>query len=304
MSDNEPPSTSDGQNEHLGGRFRNLLRMIWRTRDPRKTIDAMIAAPSDEDDESPITAQERVLIGNVLKVHDRTAADVMVPRVDVIAFDVERTFGELVKLMVEHGHSRVPVYRETLDDVLGFVHVKDVLAPVAGRRPAKVHAMLRKVLVVAPSLPVFDLLVQMRQSRTHIAMVVDEFGGIDGLVTIEDLIEEIVGDIEDEHDVDETPTLVPRPDGTVIADARIPIELFEEQHGTPLRHNGDHEEVDTLGGLVFTLAGRVPRRGEVIPHPAGLEFEVLDADPRRVKRLRVRGLPGAAAGAGQGVGGA
>jgi magnesium and cobalt transporter len=292
MSDTEPPST-DGQSEHHGsiGRLRQLLRQIWRTRETRDAIDAMIAAPSDQDEESPITAQERVLIGNVLKVHDRTADDVMVPRVDIIAFDIEQPFSELVKLLIEHGHSRIPVYRETLDDVIGFVHVKDVLAPVANRRPAKLASMLRKVLVVAPSLPVFDLLVQMRQSRTHIAMVVDEFGGIDGLVTIEDLIEEIVGEIEDEHDVDDTPTLIERPDGSIIADARLPIETFEEQHGTPLRHNGDHEDVDTLGGLVFTLAGRVPRRGEIIPHPVGIEFEVLDADPRRVKRLRVRGLP-------------
>jgi hemolysin (HlyC) family protein len=292
MSDTEPPS-SDGQHEHHGliGRLRGLVRLLWRTRDPREALDAMIAAPSDADDESPITAQERVLIGNVLKVHDRNAADVMVPRVDVIAFDIERPFDELVKLLIEHGHSRVPVYRETLDDVIGFVHVKDVLAPVADRRPAKLTPMIRKVLVVAPSLPVFDLLVQMRQSRTHIAMVADEFGGIDGLVTIEDVIEEIVGEIEDEHDVDETPTLIERPDGSIIADARLPIEIFEEQHGTRLRHNGDDEDVDTLGGLVFNLAGRVPRRGEVIPHPGGLEFEVLDADPRRIKRLRVRGLP-------------
>ncbi len=292
MSETEPPS-SDGQPEHQGsiGRWRHLLRQIWRTRDPRDAIDAMIAAPSDQDEESPITPQERVLIGNVLKVHDRNAADVMVPRVDIIGFDIEQPFGDLVKLLVEYGHSRVPVYRETLDDVIGFVHVKDVLAPVANRRPVKLAPMLRKVLVVAPSLPVFDLLVQMRQTRTHIAMVVDEFGGIDGLVTIEDLIEEIVGDIEDEHDVDETPTLIARPDGSVIADGRLPIETFEEQHGTRLRHNGDDEDVDTLGGLVFALAGRVPRRGEVIPHPGGLEFEVLDADPRRIKRLRVRGLP-------------
>lgn len=293
MSDTEPPS-SDGQPEHLGsvGRLRQLFRqMIWRTRDPREAIDAMIAAPSDEDEESPITPQERVLIGNVLKVHDKTAADIMVPRVDIVAFDMEQSFAELVKLLIEHGHSRVPIYRETLDDVVGFVHVKDILAPVANRRPVKLAPLLRKVLVVAPSLPVFDLLVQMRQLRTHIAMVVDEFGGIDGLVTIEDVIEEIVGDIEDEHDVDETPTMIERPDGSVIADARLPIETLEEQHGTRLRPNGDDEEVETLGGLVFTLAGRVPRRGEVIPHPGGLEFEVLDADPRRIKRLRVRGLP-------------
>lgn len=291
MNEAEPPST-DGHSEHhgSGGRLRHLLRLIWRTRETREAIDAMIAAPSIQDEESPITAQERVLIGNVLKVHDRNVADVMVPRVDIVAFDIERPFGDLVKLLIEHGHSRLPVYRESLDDVLGFVHVKDVLAPVADRRPGKLAAMIRKVLVVAPSLPVFDLLVQMRQSRTHIALVVDEFGGIDGLVTIEDVIEEIVGDIEDEHDVDETPTLIERPDGSIIADARLPIETFEEQHGTRLRHNGDDEDVDTLGGLVFALAGRVPRRGEIIPHPIGLEFEVLDADPRRIKRLRVRGL--------------
>jgi magnesium and cobalt transporter len=297
MSETEPPS-SDGQPEPHGSfsRLRGLFRLIRRSRDPREAIDAMIAAPSEDDEESPITPQERVLIGNVLKVHDRNASDVMVPRVDIIAFDVERPFDELVKLLVEHGHSRVPVYRETLDDVIGFVHVKDVLAPVAERRSVKLAPLLRKVLVVAPSLPVFDLLVQMRQTRTHIAMVIDEFGGIDGLVTIEDLIEEIVGDIEDEHDVDETPILIERPDGSVIADARIPIETLEERRGTTLRHNGDHEEVDTLGGLVFTLAGRVPRRGEVIPHPGGIEFEVLDADPRRIKRLRVRGLPAAIAG--------
>ena len=145
----------------------------------------------------------------------------------------------------------MPVYRETLDDVIGFVHVKDVLAPVADRRPARLERLLRKVLYVAPSLPILDLLVQMRQARTHIAMVVDEFGGIDGLVTIEDLIEEIVGDIEDEHDVPETPTLIERPDGSIIADARLPIEALEEQHGIALRPAGDEESVDTLGGLVF-----------------------------------------------------
>jgi len=290
MSDTEPPS-SDGIAGHHGSisRLRNLFRLVRRPRGPREAIDAMIAAPGP-DDASPITPQERVLIGNILKVHDRTAADVMIPRVDIVAFDIERPFPEFVKCMVEHGHSRVPVYRETLDDVIGFVHVKDVLAPVADLRSAKLAPLLRKVLVVAPSLPVFDLLVQMRQARTHIAMVVDEFGGIDGLVTIEDLIEEIVGEIEDEHDVDVAPTLIERPDGSIIADARIPIEMLEERFGSRLRPDGDQEEVDTLGGLVFSLAGKVPKRGEVIAHPDGIEFEVLDADPRRIKRLRLRGL--------------
>jgi CBS domain containing-hemolysin-like protein len=289
MTDTEPPST-DGPPEQQHSRFlHSLFRRLRRPRLVREPLDVVIAAAAAEGE--PITAQEQVLIANVFKVHDRTAADVMVPRVDIVALEIEQPFAEVVKCMVEHGHSRVPVYRETLDDVIGFIHVKDVLAPVADRRSAKLSRMLRKVLFVAPSMPILDLLVQMRQARTHIAMVVDEFGGIDGLVTIENLIEEIVGDIEDEHDVDEHPTLLERPDGTVIADARMPIETLEEKRGTRLRPEGDTEEVSTLGGLVFTLAGRVPKRGEVIAHPDGIEFEVLDADPRRVKRLRVRGLP-------------
>ncbi|MBV9015141.1 MAG: HlyC/CorC family transporter [Alphaproteobacteria bacterium] len=299
MSDTEPPPSA-GEPEHPEhpeqrgslSRLRSLFRLLRRPRGQSETIDALVATAADELG-TPITPHERVLIGNVLKGHGRNAADVMVPRVDIVALDVDQPFSEVIKCMVEHGHSRVPVYRETLDDVIGFVHVKDVLGPVADRRPVRLERLLRKVLFVAPSVPILDLLVQMRQARTHIAMVIDEFGGIDGLVTIEDLIEEIVGEIEDEHDVDAPPVLIERPDGSVIADARIPIEALEEQHGTRLRPAGEQEAVDTLGGLVFTLAGRVPKRGEVIAHPGGIEFEVLDADPRRVKRLRVRGLPAA-----------
>jgi magnesium and cobalt transporter len=297
MSDPEPPA-SDGQPEYPEhpeqrgslSRLRSLLRTLRRPRGQNETIDALVATAATELG-TPITTQERVLIGNVLKGHGRNAADVMVPRVDIVALDVDQPFPDVIKCMVEHGHSRVPVYRETLDDVIGFVHVKDVLGPVADRRPVKLTRLLRKVLFVAPSVPILDLLVQMRQARTHIAMVIDEFGGIDGLVTIEDVIEEIVGEIEDEHDVHAPPVLIERPDGSVIADARIPIDAFEEQHGMRLRPPGEQEAVDTLGGLVFTLAGRVPKRGEIIAHPDGIEFEVLDADPRRIKRLRVRGLP-------------
>src|SRR6516164_9122855 len=267
MSDSEPPGSGvQPEHDRSFARLRNFLRMIRRPRNGeslRETLDEMIEEPAAADGDQPLSGHERVLIGNILKVHDHTAADVMVPRVDIVALDIETPFAEVVECMVEQGHSRVPVYRETLDDVIGFIHVKDVLGPVAERHETKLGLLVRKVLFVAPSMPILDLLVQMRQARTHIAMVVDEFGGIDGLATIEDVIEEIVGDIEDEHDVDETPTLIARPDGSVIADARLPIETFEEQHGMALRHNGDHEEVDTLGGLVFTLAGRVPRRGEV-----------------------------------------
>src|SRR5437868_15249753 len=297
VSDPEPPA-SDGQPEHPQhpeqrgslSRLRTLFRLLRRPRGQSETIDALVATAADELG-TPITPQERVLIGNVLKGHGRNAADIMVPRVDIVALDVDQPFAEVVKCMVEHGHSRVPVYRETLDDVIGFVHVKDVLGPVADRRPIKLTRLLRKVLFVAPSVPILDMLVQMRQARTHIAMVVDEFGGIDGLVTIEDVIEEIVGEIEDEHDEAGGPSLIERSDGSLIADARTPIEVLEEYEGARLRPDGDQEEVDTLGGLVSSLAGRVPKRGEVIPHPLGIEFEVLDADPRRIKRWRVRRLP-------------
>ena len=299
MSDPQSPEVV-GQPEHdrSFARLRNLLRLIRRPRNGeslRETIDEMIEEPP-ADGPHPLSAQERVLIGNILKVHDRTAADAMVPRVDIVALDVETSFHEVVKLMVEQGHSRVPVYRETLDNVIGFVHAKDLLGPAAERREIKLPLILRKVLFVAPSVPILDLLVQMRQARTHIAMVADEFGGIDGLVTIEDLIEEIVGEIEDEHDVADGPRLAERADGTLIADARTPIEALEEHQGVRLRPSGEQEEVDTLGGLVSSLAGRVPKRGEVIAHPSGIEFEVLDADPRKIKRLRVRRSPDAATG--------
>ena len=300
MSDPEPPR-SNGQPGHdrSFARLRSFLRLIRLPRNGeslREALDEMIEEPPAEDANS-LSGHERLLIGNVLKVHDQTAADVMVPRVDIVALDAETPFSEVVKCMVEQGHSRVPVYRETLDDVIGFVHVKDVLGPVAERRETKLAPLLRKVLFVAPSAPILDLLVQMRQARTHIAMVVDEFGGIDGLVTIEDVIEEIVGEIEDEHDEAGGPSLVERSDGSLIADARTPIELLEEHQHARLRPEGAQEEVDTLGGLVSSLAGRVPKRGEVIAHPLGIEFEVLDADPRRIKRLRVRRRPESSAGA-------
>ncbi len=293
-----PSSGGQREPDRSFSRLRHFLRLFRRPRNGetlRETIDEMIeeeppaASPGDD-----LSTHERVLIGNILKVHDRTAADVMVPRVDIVALDVETPFGDVVKDMAEQEHSRVPVYRETLDDVIGFVHVKDILAAVTERRETKLAPLLRKVLFVAPSMPILDLLVQMRQARTHIAMVVDEFGGIDGLVTIEDLIEEIVGEIEDEHDVAGGPSLVERADGTLVADARTPIEVLEEKEGIKLRPPGEQEEVGTLGGLVSTLAGRVPRRGEVIVHPSGIEFEVLEGDPRRIARLRVRRLPAAA----------
>ncbi len=289
MSDTEPPDSSGGPlTEPPFPRLRTLLRRIRQRREDE--VPPFVARENGAEPEGAhqLTPQERLLIDNIRKLHERAAGDVMVPRVDVFALDIETPLNEVVRTVVEHRHSRVPIYRETLDDVIGFIHVKDVLALAAEGGTGKLSSILREVLFVAPSLPILDLLVQMRQARTHIAMVVDEFGGIDGIVTIEDLIEEIVGEIEDEHDLAGGPRLVERADGSLIADARTPIEELETRRGTRLRPLEGDGEVETLGGLVSILAGRVPRRGEVIAHPCGLEFEVLEADPRRVKRLRVR----------------
>jgi CBS domain containing-hemolysin-like protein len=281
-----PPS-----DEHEGPfhGLRNWLRHLTRPRNGETSLRESLEELIEEHEEEPIDPHERTLLTNILKLHELSAADIMVPRIDIIAIEVDTPFDEAVKQMVEHGHSRVPLYHERLDDVVGIVHIKDLLPYAADGRPVSLNKLARKVLFVAPSLPVLDLLLQMRLSRVHMALVVDEFGGIDGLVTIEDVIEEIVGEIEDEHDDADQPKLIERPDGSLIADARTPIEALQNRVTMSLLPAEQEESIDTLGGLVAALAGRVPNRGEVFKHPSGLEFEVLDADPRRVKRLRVRG---------------
>jgi magnesium and cobalt transporter len=251
---------------------------------------ALVEMLGEGDDEKPIDPHERTLIVNILKLHSLVASDIMVPRVDIMALDIETSFAETAKQMIEVGHSRVPVFHETLDDIVGMIHIKDLLPFAVDGREVALTEIARKPLFVAPTMPLLDLLLQMRLSRTHLAIVVDEFGGTDGLVTIEDVIEEIVGEIEDEHDDADRPKLVARPDGTFLAPGRTPIETLEGYVDGALVPDGFEEGVTTLGGLVVALAGRVPVRGDIVKHPLGFEFEVLDADPRRVKRLRVRGL--------------
>jgi CBS domain containing-hemolysin-like protein len=244
-------------------------------------------------DDDGLDPHERALLGNVLKLRGRTAVDVMVPRADIMAMPEEFTLDQAVRLIQRDGHSRYPVYRGQLDDVVGMVHIKDVFAAIGREAPFDMKAILRRPLFVVPSVPVLDLLLQMRQARIHMALVVDEYGGIDGLVTIEDLVETIVGDISDEHDEPGPPQMVERPDGTIELDARTPVEVFEAKLGPVLTEEERATDIDTVGGLVFTLAGRVPARGELVSHASGLEFRVLEADPRRIRRLRVR-RPGAA----------
>ena len=255
----------------------------------REALEELIEEHDHTERPGVMDADERLLIGNVLKLRDIEAEDVMVPRAEIVAIEASASRDEIVQLMAREAHSRVPVYRETLDNVIGMVHIKDVLARYAAEEPFDLLAITRKVLFVSPTMRVLDLLLQMRLARVHMALVVDEFGGIDGLVTIEDVVEEIVGDIQDEHDVDEI-DMIERPDGSILADARTELEDFEARVGRVLTDE-EREDIETLGGLVFDLAGRVPSRGEVVRHPSGIEFEVIDADPRRIKRLRLRKLP-------------
>ena len=272
--------------------LRQWLTGVRRTRNGESGLREALGELIEETDATgaEIDPQERALLANILKLHDLTVADVMVPRADIVAVEHTLSLDELTRVMGTEAHSRMPVYRETLDDVVGMVHIKDVLAWWGREGEFRIAKIMRPVLFIVPSMRVLDLLLKMRATRHHLALVVDEFGGIDGIVTIEDLVEEIVGEIEDEHDVDPRPMIQELPNGTFLVDGRVEIETFEERVGKiPL--DDTHEEVDTLGGLVAALAGRVPARGEIIGHPAGYEFEVIDADARRIKRLRVRKAP-------------
>ena len=239
-----------------------------------------------EEAEVPIDKDERVLLANILELRGRTIHDVMVPRANIASVSRDSSLSELIDLLTKESHSRLPVYGETLDDVAGMVHIKDVLAWRGRDGDFSLSKIQRKILFVSPSMQVLELLLEMRAERSHMALVVDEFGGVDGLVTIEDLVEEIVGEIGDEHDLDDNPKMISHPDGSFTADARVTIGTLEEMTGTEVT-GGDTEDIDTLGGLVFSIAGRVPVRGELLHHSSGVEFEVLDADHRRIKFLRV-----------------
>lgn len=241
-----------------------------------------------------LSQDRRDMIERVIAFDSKEVADVMIPRADIKAVDETLSLTELLTAFSEAGHSRLPVYRGDLDDPVGMVHIRDLVGILADPASRNAHAdenivsqLKRKCLYVPQSMPITDLLLKMQASRIHMALVIDEYGGTDGLVTIEDLVEEIVGDIQDEHDGEEVPDLVAAGEDCWTADARIDLDDLEKSLGVHIDLDDD-DDVDTLGGLVFTLVGRVPVRGEVISHEAGLEFEVLDADPRRIKRIRIQ----------------
>ena len=223
--------------------------------------------------------------------------DVMTPRADIVAVEIDCPFEDLLARFLEAEHTRMPIYRETLDDPVGQVHVKGVFKMLVDEtlRPAADEPVLRRlrreVLYVPGSMRAADLMVKMQASRIHMGLVIDEFGGTDGLVTLEDLIEAVVGEIDDEHDEAAYAQVIARPGGLFEADGRAPLEDLEDAVGASLVPADLDEDIDTVAGLVSALAGRVPQRGEVITHPDGFDFEITDADPRRVKRVRIRQAP-------------
>jgi hemolysin (HlyC) family protein len=288
--------------------FERLLQTFGLGEEPdlRELIeDALARSKSDT-----LSAQERSMLRRILQFGTLTVEDVMVPRADIIAVDDTVSVAELMDVFRQAEHSRVPVYHETLDDPRGMVHIRDLMSWITSEAEAdkegtfnlaKVDlarsiasiSILREILYVPGSMSVLDLLLKMQTTRLHLALVVDEYGGTDGLVSIEDLVEEVVGDIADEHDVEDEPLIKSDPRLGLVADARTPISDLEKHLGLELASEEQEEEVDTLGGLVFAIAGRIPARGELVRHPSGIEFEVLDADPRRIQKLRIH-LPPAA----------
>jgi len=286
----------------------------WKPNSRADLKDALEAMPPGESGFSP---EESRMLKNILGLRERRVGDVMIPRADIIAVQQDIKLGELVRMFEGAGHSRLVVYNDTLDDPIGMVHIRDLIAFMTARAavspeknakrkkplpagldlktidlamPLSATKIVREILFVPPSSRLIDLLARMQATRIHLALVVDEYGGTDGLVSIEDIVEQIVGEIEDEHDEDETPNVVRQPDGSFIADARAQLEDVAATIGNDFEPGDVAQEVDTLGGYLVTRAGRLPLRGELIPGPGLFEFEVLDADPRRIKRVRVTRL--------------
>ena len=328
----EPQQTRPQRSAAIFSVLKRILRLGRDSSSLRENLEDELAR--DSADDTAFSPEERMLLGNILRLRELRIDDVMIPRADIDAVDIDTSLSRVMEFFQKSGHSRMPVYEESLDDPRGMVHIKDLMAYLAERgaerRPStpenendqddsdmrngngtarighnlpdldlscvdlsttlKDTNLLRNLLFVPPSMPATDLMAKMKADRIQMALVIDEYGGTDGLVSLEDLVEEVVGDIEDEHDVDEDDMLSPVDEGLWIADPRLPLEDFDESIGTSLTDGEISEDVDTLGGLLYVSIGRVPVRGEllVVKDVPGFEFEVMDADPRRIKRLKIR----------------
>jgi magnesium and cobalt transporter len=270
--------------------IRGWLRHALGTRDAslKEMLEETIEEHEGQADER-LAPEERIMLHNVLSFSDIKVSDIMTPRTDIAAIPCDIGLGGLKDHITAQRHTRIPVYKDTLDNVQGFIHVKDLLPMLAGDTPFDIPSVMRSLLFVPPSMRIIDLLIKMRHVGSHMAIVVDEYGGTDGLVTMENLFEEIVGDIQDEHDGDEElETRITRVnDHTCEVSARIPIDKLEKELGLSLITEDKSEDFDTLGGLIFFELGRVPARNEVVRHESGVKFEIIEADPRRIRRVRI-----------------
>jgi CBS domain containing-hemolysin-like protein len=324
MSDTDNTGSAGPSETGRESLWQRIRSRFSRSRDIglRESLEGAIESHEALNPGETVGQEAKSMMLNIIEFSGLRVDDVMVPRVDIVAIDETDTMQDLLEKFIDANHSRVPVYRETLDGVTGMIHVKDFLRWMAARgvkkrratkaqkaeqpeRPETSNAqglsiaasvlstsvkqagLNREVLFVPPSMPATDLLVRMQASHTHLAIVIDEYGGTEGLVSIEDLVEVIVGDISDEHDTDEDLEIKPLEEKVYTADGRVDLAQLEALLGVDLLPEEEEEEADTLAGLIFKIAGRVPTRGEIIRHDSGLEFEILDSDPRRVKRVRI-----------------
>jgi CBS domain containing-hemolysin-like protein len=309
-----PQGTDDANAKRPADSWLDRIRAAIGLKSSGSLRTDLAAALASDDVTAAFSPEERSMLGNILRLRELRVDDIMIPRADIDAISVEATLVEVLAAFRKSGHSRMPVFRETLDDPIGLVHIKDLVdyMTASGRaagadgdgggatldlqkvdlsRSVGEANLVRNILFVPPSMRVAALLANMQAARMQMALVIDEYGGTDGLVSLEDAVEVIVGDIEDEYDEEEGAMIVPDGKGGFLADARASVEELAVAIGTDLAAGEEGEEVDTVGGLVFSIVGRIPVRGELISGPGGYEFEVLDADPRRVKRVRIYKRP-------------
>jgi CBS domain containing-hemolysin-like protein len=305
------PSTNGAPEERQEGWF-DKLRAIVGLKSGVSLRDDLEQALANEQTAEAFTPEERAMLRSILRLRDMRVAEIMVPRADIEAVDIHTPLEQLLQDFQESGHSRMPVYCETLDDPRGMIHIKDVMnyvvraattangaehpsngAPTLDlkrvdlSRPLSQLDLMRSILFVPPSMPAASLLSKMQASHTQVALVIDEYGGTDGLVSLEDIVEIVVGEIEDEHDDVEGPMIVKESEGVFLANGRADLDEVGAMIGQDFTRAEDEEEVDTIGGLIINLLGRIPGRGEIVPGPGGFEFEIIDVDPRRIKRLRI-----------------
>ena len=278
--------------ENQGHGFCSYFKNIFNkgNEDVRETIEDLIEEAVDNTGKDAFSEHEQLLISNLLGIKDKKACRVMVPRSDIIAFQKDGTVEELAKLMVERGHSRIPVYGESLDDITGFLHIIDLAkCLLKGEDKTLVSKIeINKIKFTSPDIPVLDLLKDMQQNKNHMAIIVDDYGGVCGLVTIEDLLEEIVGDIEDEYDLEENHIITLQEKGLFVADAKAYLDEVKDTTGLDLESiDEEGNTVDTLGGYVFDLAQRIPNKGEIISGHDGVKFKILDVDPSRIKKIMI-----------------